>query len=103
MHRYLLLIAALFAANFTALLVLQWLDWTQPPLALQAFGVAVFTVGVAGACARWWIWPVRRSVRYAKKAIDSTNDGYWVLDADGNFIEVNEAIATWSGIRMTRF
>jgi PAS domain S-box-containing protein len=32
-----------------------------------------------------WKWRARN----AEKAIDSTNDGYWVLNADGRFIDVN--------------
>jgi len=32
-----------------------------------------------------WQWRARN----AEMAIDSTNDGYWVLDADGRFVDVN--------------
>jgi PAS domain S-box-containing protein len=38
-----------------------------------------------------------RKVQYAEKAIDSTNEGYWVIDADGNFIEVNPGYCRMMG------
>jgi PAS domain S-box-containing protein len=33
----------------------------------------------------------------AEKAIDSTNDGYWVLDADGAFVDVNPGYCRMMG------
>ena len=30
-----------------------------------------------------------RKVQYAEQAIESTNEGYWVIDADGSFMDVN--------------
>jgi PAS domain S-box-containing protein len=38
-----------------------------------------------------------RKVLFAEKAIDSTNEGYWVLDADGNFVEVNPGYCNMLG------
>lgn len=40
-----------------------------------------------------WKWRARN----AEKAIDSTNDGYWVLDADGAFVDVNPGYCRMMG------
>ena len=42
---------------------------------------------------------LRRHAQNAEMAIDSTNDGYWVLDAQGRFIDVNEGYCRMMGYR----
>ena len=57
------------------------------------YWVVAGALGVAGLLLVMLVLPMllrfRRRARYAEKAIDSTNDGYWVLDADGRFVDVN--------------
>ncbi len=43
-----------------------------------------------------------RKVHYAEKAIDSTNEGYWVIDADGNFVDVNPGYCRMVGYSRTQ-
>ena len=38
-----------------------------------------------------------RKVQFAEKAIDSTNEGYWVLDANGDFVDVNPGYCRMMG------
>jgi PAS domain S-box-containing protein len=38
-----------------------------------------------------------RKAQYAEQAIDSTNDGYWVIDAEGSFIDVNPGYCRMTG------
>ena len=42
-----------------------------------------------------WKWRARN----AEKAIDSTNDGYWVINTDGRFIDVNPGYCRMMGYR----
>lgn len=42
---------------------------------------------------------LRRRASNAEKAIDSTNDGYWVLNADGRFVDVNPGYCRMMGYR----
>lgn len=40
---------------------------------------------------------LRQHARNAEMAIDSTNDGYWVLDSEGRFIDVNQGYCRMMG------
>ncbi|MGI9134214.1 MAG: PAS domain S-box protein, partial [Rhodoferax sp.] len=40
-----------------------------------------------------------RRAQYAERALDSTNDGYWVFDVEGRFIEVNPGYCRMMGYR----
>lgn len=40
-----------------------------------------------------------RRAQYAEKAIDSTSDGYWVIDVEGRFVEVNPGYCRMLGYR----
>ena len=42
---------------------------------------------------------LKRRASNAEKAIDSTNDGYWVLGADGRFVDVNPGYCRMVGYR----
>ena len=61
------------------------------------------TLGVVGLLLVMLVLPLllrlRRRARNAEKAIDSTNDGYWVFNADGRFVDVNPGYCRMIGYR----
>jgi PAS domain S-box-containing protein len=67
------------------------------------YWVMVGALGVAGLLLAVLVLPLllrlRRRARNAEKAIDSTNDGYWVFNADGRFIDVNPGYCRMIGYR----
>ena len=71
------------------------------PFAPSSLGQSVLTAGVVSILVLALILPLMlrltRKVQYAEKAIDSTNEGYWVIDADGNFVEVNPGYCRMMG------
>ena len=71
------------------------------PFAPSSLWQAVLTAGVVSILVLALILPLmlrlNRKVQYAEKAIDSTNEGYWVIDADGNFVEVNPGYCRMMG------
>ena len=71
------------------------------PFAPSSLWQAVLTAGVVSIVVLALILPLMRrltrKVQYAEKAIDSTNEGYWVIDADSNFVEVNPGYCRMMG------
>ena len=63
------------------------------PVQTWMLGLTVLTTGTV----LWLARPVRPALRYAELAINSTNDGYWVLDAEGNFIDINDGYCRMMG------
>lgn len=74
---------------------------TVLPFAQTSLLQAVLAAAVVSVLVLALILPLmlrlNRKVQYAEKAIDSTNEGYWVIDADGNFIEVNPGYCRMMG------
>ena len=86
----LLLMMALFAGSLAA----SWLlhAETVDPVALaRALPAALLTCSFAAGAVIVGLSKSRRRADRALQAIDSTNQGCWVLDAQGAFVEVNEA------------
>ncbi len=70
---------------------------TGPIGLLQAIaGASLLSVMVAGITVPF-LRRLSRRAQNAEKAIDSTNDGYWVLDADGAFVDVNPGYCRMMG------
>ena len=69
----------------------------------MGYWVMVGALGVAGLLLAMLVLPMllrfRRRARNAEKAIDSTNDGYWVFNADGRFVDVNPGYCRMIGYR----
>ncbi len=65
------------------------------------YWLTVGTLGVVGLVVL--VLPLllrlRRRARNAEKAIDSTNDGYWVFNVDGRFVDVNPGYCRMIGYR----
>ena len=86
----LLLLLAVFGGTLASLTYLQDLWWDASGL-WKAAAAALLTSGLVGAIVIPWERRLRLGARRAVQAIDSSNDGYWVLDAEGRFVEVNDA------------
>lgn len=87
----------LFAVVFScATLVLS-----STPVSHQTGGLAfAYTAGASGLLGLLISGMVSRQMkrsRHAEKAIDSVNSGYWVLNAEGKFIDVNRAYCRMVG------
>lgn len=86
-----------FGSQLIAILTLPaWL-----PFASNSVAQSVLTAGVVSVVVLALILPLMlrltRKVQYAEKAIDSTNEGYWVIDSGGNFVEVNPGYCRMMG------
>ena len=95
---YILLVSLLvFGGQLLAMLTLPALL----PFAPSSLPQSVLTAAVVSVLVLALILPLMlrltRKVQYAEKAIDSTNEGYWVIDADGNFVEVNPGYCRMMG------
>ncbi len=71
------------------------------PGSLSEFMVLVGTALATSVIGAAIAWPLTRRLerraRRAVQAIDSTRDGYWVLNTDGRFLEVNEGYCRMVG------
>lgn len=92
---------ALWAAVFASGLLAGWLVPLTPLAVAGEAWQAAAMVAVGGLLSTAFLVPItrrlRRSARNAEQAIDSTNDGYWVLDSTGRFVEVNEGYCRMVG------
>lgn len=86
----LLLLMAVFCGTMASLALLQDLPLDVPVL-IKTGTAALLTMALVGAVVIPWERRLRLSARRAIQAIDSSNDGYWVLDSEGRFVEVNDA------------
>ena len=86
----LLLLMAVFCGTMASLALLGSVTADVSGL-LRASLAALLTTALVGAIVIPWECRLRLSARRAVQAIDSSNDGYWVLDGEGRFIEVNDA------------
>ena len=86
----LLLLMAVFCGTMASLALLGSVTADVSGL-LRASLSALLTTALVGAIVIPWERRLRLSARRAVQAIDSSNDGYWVLDGEGRFIEVNDA------------
>ena len=92
----LLLLLAVFCGTLASLALLQ--DVALDTLGLvKAGAAALLTSALVGAVVIPWDRRLRLSARRAVQALDSSNDGYWVLDAEGRFVEVNDAYGRMVG------
>ena len=92
----LLLLLAVFCGTLASLALLQ--DVALDTLGLvKAGAAALLTSALVGAVVIPWDRRLRLGARRAVQALDSSNDGYWVLDAEGRFVEVNEAYGRMVG------
>lgn len=69
-------------------------DWSEHLPALTAIGLGCF-LALAGSLMA--MVRVREHANNAEKALDSTNDGYWVLSPTGAFIDVNQGYCRMMG------
>ena len=88
--------------TFVGLLSYEWLVRdVRPGRIFSPELVAWLVAAVFSALAMGLTHPLflrlTRKVQFAEKAIDSTNEGYWVLDSDGNFVEVNPGYCNMLG------
>ncbi len=95
---YILLVSLLvFGGQLLAVLTLP----AVLPIVPTNLPQSVLTAAVVSVLVLALILPLMlrltRKVQYAEKAIDSTNEGYWVIDADGNFVEVNPGYCRMMG------
>jgi diguanylate cyclase (GGDEF)-like protein/PAS domain S-box-containing protein len=86
----LLLLLAVFCATLASLALLQALT-PEGVWALEVGAAALLTTALVGLIVIPWERRLRLGARRAVQAIDSSNDGYWVLDGEGRFVEVNDA------------
>ena len=86
----LLLMMAVFCATLASLSLLQALT-PEGAWALEVGAAAMLTTALVGLIVIPWERRLRLGARRAVQAIDSSNDGYWVLDSEGRFVEVNDA------------
>ena len=86
----LLLLTAVFCGSLTVLALVQGIPLDAGEL-WKAAGGALLTAALVGAIVIPWERRSRLNARRALQAIDSFNDGYWVLDCEGRFMEVNDA------------
>lgn len=86
----LLLLMAVFCGSMAALAFVQGMPLDAGE-GWKAAGGALLTAALVGAIVIPWERRLRLSARRAVQAIDSSNDGYWVLDSEGRFVEVNDA------------
>jgi diguanylate cyclase (GGDEF)-like protein/PAS domain S-box-containing protein len=78
------------AAMSTTLLV----DWSEYLPALTAIGLGCF-LALTGSLIS--MLRLRERASNAEKALDSTNDGYWILSPTGAFIDVNQGYCRMMG------
>jgi diguanylate cyclase (GGDEF)-like protein/PAS domain S-box-containing protein len=78
------------AATSTTLLV----DWTDYLPALAAIGLGCF-LALTGSLLS--MLRLRERASNAEKALDSTNDGYWILSPTGAFVDVNQGYCRMMG------
>ena len=91
------LVAVVFGG--TLLIELAWpvsQQGAQSALA-RAFMVASLLSVIVAALVLPALTRLRQRAGNAEKAINSTNDGYWVLDGSGRFIDVNEGYCRTMG------
>jgi PAS domain S-box-containing protein len=69
-------------------------DWSEHLPALTAIGLGCF-LALAGSLMA--LVRVRERANNAEKALDSTNDGYWILSPTGAFIDVNQSYCRMMG------
>lgn len=86
----LLLLLAVFCGGLASFALLQGLPEDAAGWWVGA-GAAALTSALVGAIVIPWERRLRLGARRAVQAIDSSNDGYWVLDGEGRFVEVNDA------------
>ena len=86
----LLLLSTVFCGTLASLALLQGMEPQGVGLAGSG-AVALLTTALVGAIVIPWERRLRLSASRAVQAIDSSNDGYWVLDGEGHFVEVNDA------------
>jgi len=68
----------------------------------EALATSVITSVALSAVGLPLLARIQRRALDAEKAIDSTDDGYWVLDNHGNFIDVNDAYCRMMGYDRSR-
>ena len=86
-----------FGGQLLALLALPAILPFTPSSLSQSVLTAAVVSGLVLALILPLMLRLTRKVQYAEKAIDSTNEGYWVIDADGNFVEVNPGYCRMMG------
>ena len=86
----LLLLLTVFGGTLATLAFLQG-QWGDAVGLWKDVVSALLTSALVGAIVIPWERRLRLGARRAVQAIDSSNDGYWVLDAEGRFVEVNDA------------
>jgi diguanylate cyclase (GGDEF)-like protein/PAS domain S-box-containing protein len=67
------------------------------PSWLQQIAHNVLTAGLLAAVAMVMMRRILHRAVNAERAIESTNDGYWVIDAEGRFVEVNDGYCRMMG------
>ncbi len=92
-----LLFALLLACDAAVRFVGHALWGPGEPGTLQAMVLSTLSASVTVAVVAAMIQRARRRAVNAERAIDSTNDGYWVIDAEGRFVEVNDAYCRMLG------
>ena len=80
----------MFFAPLAWLSVLQALT-PEGAWAREVGAAGLLTTALVGLIVIPWERRLRLGARRAVQAIDSSNDGYWVLDSEGRFVEVNDA------------
>ncbi len=68
----------------------------------EALATAVITSVALSSVGLPLLARIQRRAFDAEKAIDSTDDGYWVLDSLGNFLDVNDAYCRMMGYERAR-
>jgi diguanylate cyclase (GGDEF)-like protein/PAS domain S-box-containing protein len=67
------------------------------PDLLPLIALTTLSAGVVVAIVAAMMRRVRERATNAERAIDSTNDGYWVIDSAGRFVEVNDGYCRMMG------
>ncbi len=67
------------------------------PGLLPLIALSMLSAGVVVAVVAAMMRRARQRAANAERAIDSTNDGYWVIDDEGRFVEVNDGYCRMMG------
>ena len=95
---YIVLVSALvFGGQLLAMWALPVVLPYVPPGVSQSLVTAVVLSVLVVALILPMLLRLNRKVQYAEKAIDSTNEGYWVIDANGDFVDVNPGYCRMMG------
>ncbi len=95
---YLVTLGALvFAGQLLVMLALPLLLPAVPLTLVQTLVAASLLSILVVALILPMMLRLSQRAQNAEKAIDSTNDGYWVLDADGAFVDVNPGYCRMMG------